>query len=142
MPESVVTLLRDVKRLVDSEDLWLAHITDGQSSRAVWEKLSRLMGRSAAVYPVLMDSDGVAHYPTGEVTLRFEKTPTPDEVMDFARAHGLRLLRGNEFAPQQFVFAPLDSVADFLPDLISRLARSAGVSSAWANTLSRYRRQQ
>jgi hypothetical protein len=100
----------------------------------------RSLGDDAEVLPVLRDRDGVAHYPTGEVTVRFDAAPS-DTVLDaFARAQRLRLKRRNEFEARQAVFEPADAPPDWLPDIVARLARAPGVARAWANTASRYTR--
>ena len=44
--------------------------------------------------------------PTGEITVRFRETPDEQQLQRFASGHKLRLLRQNEFVPQQAVFQP------------------------------------
>lgn len=107
--------------------------------KAAWRRVHEELGQGAAVYPVLVDEAGDSHYPTGDITVRFHGSPSDHDLHRFASAHGLRLCRRNEFAPQQAVFAPEDSKA-YLPDVVEKLAGQPEAERAWANTLSRYRR--
>jgi len=88
--------------------------------------------------PLLRDRDGVAHYPTGEVTVRFAQTPTDDALGAFAKAHRVALARRNAIEPRQAVFA--SAAHEWLPDLVDRLAAAPGVARAWPVTVSRYER--
>jgi hypothetical protein len=88
--------------------------------------------------PLLRDRDGVAHYPTGEVTVRFAKAPTDDALGAFAKAHRVTLARRNALEPRQAVFAP--ATQEWLPNLVDRLAAAPGVVRAWPVTVSRYER--
>ena len=88
--------------------------------------------------PLLRDRDGVAHYPTGEVTVRFAQAPTDDALGAFAKAHRVTLARRNALEPRQAVFAP--AAHEWLPDLVDRLAAAPGVARAWPVTISRYQR--
>lgn len=139
LPDAIAKLGR-VEAIGSGQPLYLIRVEPHGATRQCWQALSHGLGGDAFAYPVLLDRDGAPHYPTGEVTVRFERTPTPTELDAFAQGHRLRLLRANEFAPQQFVLEPLDRARDFLPDLVSRLIAAPGIRSAWANTLSRYRR--
>jgi len=139
LPEAIAKL-GHVEAIGPGQQLYLVRAEPHGASRQTWRALSHGLGGDAFAYPVLLDRDGAPHYPTGEVTVRFARTPTPAELDAFAKGQGLRLQRANEFAPQQFVLVPLDPGRDFLPDLVARLCAAPGVRSAWANTLSRYRR--
>ena len=112
----------------------------GRDAREAWRRLLQEHPDVEWAAPVLEGPDGSAHLPTGEVTVRFETPPSAAELERFARAHGLELRRRNEFAPAQAVFAPCRLPETYLPDLVEDLDRAEGVQSAWANTLSRYRR--
>ena len=112
---------------------------DGGSARSNWERLLKDPKVEWAA-PVLEGPDGAAHLPTGEITVRFEASPTDDQLLAFASDHGLVLRRRTELAPQQAVFAPLRLADTYLPDLVDDLDKASGVETAWANTLSRYRR--
>jgi hypothetical protein len=110
--------------LVDAaEDLWLVRAPT--RARDDW-------------LPVLRDRDGVAHYPTGEVTVRFAQAPGDAALRAFAREQRVTLARRNALEPRQAVFAP--AVREWLPDVVERLAAAPGVARAWPNTASRYRR--
>jgi hypothetical protein len=112
---------------------------DGQGARAHWTRILEDPQVEWAA-PVLEGPDGSAHLPTGEVTVRFERAPTDVELAAFAVAHSLVLRRRSELAPLQAVFAPLRLADTYLPDLVDSLDKASGVETAWANTLSRYRR--
>jgi len=88
--------------------------------------------------PLLRDRDGVAHYPTGEVTVRFDRSPADTALRAFAKAHRVRLARRNALEPRQAVFAPV--AHEWLPDVVARLAGAPGVARAWPVTVSRYER--
>jgi len=139
LPEAIAKL-GHVEAIGPGQPLYLVRVEPHGAIRQSWRTLVHGLGGDAFAYPVLLDRDGAPHYPTGEVTVRFARTPTPAELDAFAKGHRLRLLRANDFAPQQFVLEPLDRAHDFLPDLVARLCAAPGIRSAWANTLSRYRR--
>jgi hypothetical protein len=107
--------------------------------RRTWEQLVQDPEIEWAA-PVMEGEDGSHHFPTGEVTVRFEHAPTDAQLKAFAEARQLVLKRRNEFAPQQAVFAPLHLGETYLPDLVDDLDKAKGVQTAWANTLSSYRR--
>lgn len=79
--------------------------------------------------------DGVL---TGEITVRFRETLDDRQLLRFASGYGLRLLRRNEFVPQQAVFQPADR-AD-LPALVRTIEGDGTTKAVWLNTLSRYTR--
>lgn len=129
-----------MEKLGTTEPLYLLTLASSQTARGVWSAVSKALGGKGAAYPVLIDGDGAPRYPTGEITVRFAQVPSAADLKAFAVEHRLKLERTNELAPLQFVFAPVASSAEFLPDLVARLASQPGVRSAWANTLSAYRR--
>jgi hypothetical protein len=90
--------------------------------------------------PVLLDERGQPHLPTGEVAVRFLMPQTDAQLEDFAAGHGLRLRSRNAYVPEKAVFIPRDPSGTYLPDLVARLRAQVGVETAWACTLSRYRR--
>jgi len=125
--------------LVDAKSgTWVLR-TSATQARAGWQAVADRLGAGAEVLPVLRDRDGVAHYPTGEVTVRFARAPGDAALRAFAREHGLALARRNELEPRQVVFAP-PAGRDWLPDVVERVALAHGVERAWANTVSRYER--
>jgi hypothetical protein len=131
--------LGSVERIASAPDLGLLRLKPAKTSRETWQAATRALG-DAALLPVLYDPGGMPHYPTGEVTIRFETAPSDPELRSFCDTHGLRLLRRNEYAEQQIVCAPLEAAHQFLPDLVARLGSQPQVRRAWANTLSRFRR--
>lgn len=108
--------------------------------RSAWEAAVRSLHVDDVVLPVLRDQDGVAHYPTGEVTVRFAVPPSDAMLEAFARAQRLRLKRRTAFESHQAVFEPADTPRDYLPDVVARVAKASGVQRAWANTASHYTR--
>jgi hypothetical protein len=112
----------------------------GSDAKAAWQAAQRALGDAIALYPVLYDRDRAPHYPTGEVTIRFESQPSDADLGHFCGQQRLRLLRRNEFVGQQVVCEPVSAASEFLPELVGRLAGLPGVKAAWANTQSSYRR--
>jgi hypothetical protein len=126
--------------LVDAaSDTWLWRMPARRDSREAWEAAVRSL-RGGVVLPVLRDRDGVAHYPTGEVTVRFDDAPSDAALDAFARKQRLRLKRRNAYEARQAVFEPASAPQDWLPDVVARLAKALGVMRAWANTASPYTR--
>lgn len=124
-------------------DFLLLHLSGSfEDTPATWRRLQEILGTAGTVQPVLLDEDGEPHYPTGEISVRFRQTPGAEELQRFANEHRLRLLRRNEFVPQQVVFEPIDSLAIFLPELIEQIETEGIVKAAWANTLSRFQKAQ
>lgn len=110
--------------------------------QAGWQHLTELLGASGTVQPVLSDETGQPHYPTGELTVRFLKKPSTKDFKEFASRYGLRLRDRNEFVPEQAAFQVIDPAATYLPDLVQQIAADKTVKSAWANTLSQYKRMK
>jgi hypothetical protein len=126
---------------VDGSDLLLLRPEAGASGLAAARK--RLLDETEGVAwaePVLLDERNEPHLPTGEVSVRFTKSLSDEDLEAFAREHELRLERRNEFVPEQATFAPADPRRSSLPDLVQELTAAPGVRTAWANTISRYRR--
>jgi hypothetical protein len=122
-------------------DVRLLRVGDETSdARDAWQKAQQAAGPHAAVQPVLLDQDGKTQLPTGEVTVRFRTALSDKDLDAFARAHGLRLVRRNEFAPEQAVFDVVEP-ARYLPDVVDELSESKDTRQAWANTLAAYERQ-
>jgi hypothetical protein len=140
--ETVARRLGDkgsVEPIKGRSDLALVKLSHHAANpRDAWQDARKSIG-GGSIQPVLLDSDGKTQYPTGEVSVRFHEAPTEDQIRAFARTHGLRLLRRNEFAPQQAVFEVVESNR-YLPDLVDDLSESRDVRVAWANTLAEYER--
>jgi hypothetical protein len=79
-------------------------------------------------------------YLTGEISVRFMAVLDDDGLRRFAAEHRLRLLRRNEFVPQQAVFQPLDGPVSHLPEIVRKIEGQGAAKAVWANTLSRYQR--
>jgi hypothetical protein len=129
-----------IERMKGRSDLGLIRLRDASGDpRKVWEQTQQALGGDAHIQPVLLDADGKPQYPTGEVSVRFRERRSDAELTHFASAHGLRLLRRNEFVPEQAVFEPVEK-ARYLPDLTEELDASKDVKLAWANTIAAYER--
>lgn len=77
---------------------------------------------------------------TGEITVRFRDTPNDLQLQRFASGYGLRLLRRNEFVPQQAVFQPAER--SDLSSLVRTIEEDRRAKAVWLNTLSRYSRTE
>lgn len=108
--------------------------------QAGWQRLTKLIGSSGTVQPVLSDETGQPHYPTGEVTVRFLKEPSDKDLKQFAAKYRLSLRDRNEFVPEQAAFQVNDPAATYLPDLVKQITADKAIKNAWANTLSQYKR--
>jgi hypothetical protein len=75
---------------------------------------------------------------TGEITVRFQEALDDHQLQRFASGYGLRLLRRNEFVPQQAVFKPADRTN--LSTLVRTIEGDGSTKAVWLNTLSRYAR--
>jgi hypothetical protein len=98
----------------------------------------RTRGARPTMLPVLRDRDGVPHYPTGEVTVRFAEALDDAALQAFATAQRVTLERRNALEPRQATFAATEP--EWLPDLVDRLAAAPGATRAWPVTVSRYER--
>lgn len=110
--------------------------------QAGWQRLTKLIGSSGTVQPVLSDETGQPHYPTGELTVRFLKKPSNKDLKEFSSRYGLRLRDMNEFVPEQAAFQLTDPATTYLPDLVQQITADKTIKSAWANTLSHYKRMK
>ena len=111
-----------------------------RDAKSAWRALLAQEPEIEWAVPVLLDASGEPHYPTGEVTVRFDRLLSDGELDAFARHHGLGARRRNEFVPNQVLYVPLDARSTYLPELVAALQRAPGVVAAWASTRSRYRR--
>ena len=140
--KSALDRLRDlgtVERVDAARPLLVLKIAGAKRAKDAWAAAAAKLGETR-LFPVLYDSAGAPHYPTGEVTVRFETAPSDADLRRFGDSHKLRLVRRNDLAPQQAVFEPAGEAGEYLPDVVSKLAGQPGIHKAWANTLSRYRR--
>ena len=90
--------------------------------------------------PVLLDERNEPQLPTGEISVRFTRSLSDEELETFAAEHALRLRSRNEFVPEQATFRRANPRSTSLQELLPSLSAAPGVRSAFANTLSRYRR--
>jgi hypothetical protein len=111
-----------------------------EEPRFTWQAIKNAVGKDIGVHPVLLDSGGDRHYPTGRITVRFSRTPDEAEVEDFARVHNLETRSKNKYIPSQFVFEPRESSDRYLPDVLSQIRSADSVKAAWADTLSQFKR--
>lgn len=130
----------EVEKLPDENLLLLQTQQAAATPEAAWHDVREALGETVSVQPVLLDETGEAHFPTGEVTVRFHKAPTDEELKEFASRYRLSLRDRNEFMPQQVVFNPTHPNQSYLPKLVEEIAGQDGVKRAWANTLSHYKR--
>jgi hypothetical protein len=129
-----------VKPLEGSERLLLSISVDAGDSETRWARVQELLGDLGTVQPVLLDELGGSHFPTGEISVRFQEVPPDSWLQEFAAEHGLRLRDRNEFVPQQAVFRPTYPSASYLPKLVQELADTKDTKAVWANTLTHFRR--
>jgi len=128
-----------VQPLEGTDALLLSLPADSQEPRS-WRQAQEAVGTAGTVQPVLLDEEGEPHYPTGEISVRFRDALGDDELRRFAARHELRLLRRNEFVPQQAVFEPLASSSSYLPEIVQEIGRQGAAKAVWANTISLYKR--
>jgi hypothetical protein len=98
-----------------------------------WAALRRYLGAGYRVLPVLTDTSGREVYPTGRVQVRFRERMSKAQLLAFARRHGLKLLRTNEFQPAQAAFEP-QSEDVFLMDVVAEAGCDERVRVAWPET--------
>lgn len=110
----------------------------GEEPRFTWQAIRDAVGENIGVHPVLLDSGGDPHYPTGRINVRFSRAPDEAEVEHFARTHNLTGASKNKYIPSQFVFEPREK--RYLPDVLKQIRSEESVTAAWADTLSQYRR--
>ena len=132
--------LGTVENLAGS-DLLLLRVPDATSDpRSAWQRILDQVRLAQWVAPLLLDEGSHPHYPTGDVTVRFDHVPSDTALEQFAAAHGLRVRARNEFVSEQVSFTLAAPRGTYLPDLLQAIGGGTGVAAAWANTLSRYRR--
>src|SRR3990172_6465341 len=103
-----------VERFDAEPQLCLLRVKGKATAKEMWQSTVRVLGEDTPLFPVLYDRDGSPHYPTGEVTVRFEAAPSDADLRRFCGAQGLQLLRRNEFVAQQVVCEPVAAAHEFL----------------------------
>lgn len=114
--------------------------TPAEDPRAAWRDTLARCPEAEWAAPVLRDADGNELWPTGALIVRFRRRPSDKQLDAFAAEEGLVVGARNEFVPEQASFRPRHPRAEYLPDLVARVARRGEVAAAWAGTASRYRR--
>ncbi len=139
--EESISAIGEVELLGDS-GLRLVRLSEPHGdARATWKVLlDRVRGLEWAA-PAIRSPEGAEHYPTGKIAVRFAANQTLASLRAFARAHGLELVRKNEFVPSQATFVPQKPVEVFLPDSVREVAKDPSVHKAWAETISKYKRE-
>ena len=108
--------------------------------KASWQLIRERLGPHVKVEPVLLDEAKRPQYATGTVTVRFQRALTDIELAEWGRQRGLQVEARNKYVPNQVTFQPLDRTR-FLPELLQEIKASAqSIVSAWADTLSHYRK--
>lgn len=124
---------------VGRDGLIVVHVANDEDPKRAWEQAIKSDAVEWAA-PVLQDDTSEDHVPTGEVTVRFGRRPSQLDLERFASDNGLKLRDRNEFVQEQAAFQVAEPRKTYLPDLIDQLSQRRGVTHAWANTLSRYRK--
>lgn len=129
-----------VEEVKGSDHLLLVHSPTDNPAKKTWRSIKKKLGKGESVHPVLIDETGRHQYPTGEINVRFERTPSDAQLKKFAAAHNLRLHSRNEFVPQQAIFEPVEAGDRYVLELVKEIQNDKNIQLAWPNTLSRYER--
>jgi hypothetical protein len=142
-PAGALDKLRECGTLdaVPGSDLFMLRIRQPEEDpKEAWRKVSACLPPGYWVSPVLIDERGQWHLPTGELSVRFRKEPSPTELKGFAESCHLVLRSRNEFVRSQAVFK-IDQPEDrYLPEVVNEIQAEPAVELAWSNTLSQYKR--
>jgi hypothetical protein len=114
--------------------------TPAEDPRAAWRDTLASCPEAKWAAPVLRDADGNELWPTGALIVRFRRRPSDKQLDAVAAEERLVIEARNEFVPEQASFRPRQPRAEYLPDLVARIARRGDVAAAWAGTASHYRR--
>jgi len=139
--EESISAIGEVTLLGDS-GLRLVRVTKShRDARTAWKEIMDRVRDLEWAAPAMRSPDGAEHYPTGRIAVRFTEKQTVNSLRAFARAHGLELVRKNEFVPSQATFVPEKPAEVFLPDRVNEVTNNSIVQKAWAETISRYKRE-
>ena len=142
--EKVQETLKDfgeVEEIKGSDDLLLVRLPEETATpKKTLRSIQKKLGSAGVVHHVLVDEGGHHLYPTGEINVRFQKTPSDAELKKFAAAHKLRLQSRNEYVPQQAIFEPIDLKDRDVLEAVEEVSQDKKTQLAWPNTLSRYDR--
>jgi hypothetical protein len=137
--EDRVREIASVESLPGHEDLLLLRIRDlGSKPKDTWTRLHDALG-DLHVAPAILDERGAVSYPTGRVAVRFKHAPKSNDLERFADKRNLKLVTVNKYVAEQAVFEPQGSGA-YLPDVVKSVEADADVDTAWAESLSGYKR--
>lgn len=116
---------------------------EGQSNdpKVVWQKLRQQLGDEFDVDPAFADDRGTTSYPTGEITVRFEQTPSDDELSQYERQCGLHVKARNQYIKSQVTFEQTEHERRYLPEVLETIQRTAKhIRAVWPDTISEYSR--
>jgi hypothetical protein len=131
----------EIELFRDDEQLLLLTLTgEADDPRLAWEYVQKSIGAEAVVAPVLIDETGHTLYPTGTVHVRFDHTPSDDELQEFATTYRLGIRDRNRYQPAQVSFSIVHPSDTYLPELVDRLSDAPGIKAAWQETKAQYRR--
>lgn len=131
----------DVQPLASSRGgLVIQFGSESKEAKSRWRKVQDQLGGDAVVSPVMEDSGGEAHYPTGEITVRFAAAPDEAAVGRLIDAFDLEVAGRNRWVPSQITFRRRHPRGAYLPELIEAIAAATGVRAAWAGTESKLER--
>ena len=122
------------------DETFIVESPSSDDPRSTWQLLVDRFGSATFVSPVVVDDGSVPSYPTGDVTVRFQKPISDTDLEAFAASNGLELKGRNEFVAEQASFRPQDRRGTYLPDLVEQLEADDSVGAAWLNTRSIYKR--
>lgn len=112
---------------------------ESDSQLALAEVRAHLKGIGRA-QPAMCDKYGTKLLPTGTIQVRFFEAPTDDDLNEFSKQAGLRVLKRNEFQPEQASFEPVDMDTADLSVEIEKVSKHPEVRKAWPEVLTRYKR--
>jgi hypothetical protein len=146
LPEPSAEPRRSLESLGDSAEIANSGLTllhaEGCSAdpRSTWCIILERVASAEWAAPVLVDEEQQSHFPTGDVTVRFDRVLSNQELERFGAEHRLCVVSRNEFVPEQASFRPKRPREEYLPDVVRAIAADQHVIAAWAATISRYRR--
>lgn len=115
---------------------------EGKSAdpKSNWNKVKEESSGKSIIQPVLIDEDGLSHYPDGKISVRFYDKLSDTDLQMFGKRHGLDAPARNPYVPEQVTFQLSNPREDYIVDVVKDVTEEEGVRTAWANTFSRYER--
>ncbi|WP_020466049.1 hypothetical protein [Singulisphaera acidiphila] len=106
------------------------------------DRIRTLLGDETEVQPLLWDEKGEPKIPTGQVLVRFKRSPSDQELKAFAEPLGLAVEQRNDYIPSQVSFRPAKGAKGSVDELIERIREDDDlVQRVWPETLGTYRRE-